>query len=61
MPELPEIETIKGVIEPQIQGAYYREASPSIARRLSHARQQMNFVKPLRDKRYLLWNAEESF
>ena len=61
MPELPEIETIKGVIEPQIKGLTIGSITVNRPEIISHARQQMNFVKPLRDKRYLLWNAEESF
>ena len=60
MPELPEIETIKSVIEPQIKGLRSKK-SPSIARRSSHSRAALSFAKPLWDKLYPLWHAEESF
>lgn len=60
MPELPEIETIKGVIEPQVKGLTIGSITVNRPEIISRPT-AMNFVKPLRDKRYLLWNAEESF
>lgn len=59
MPELPEIETIKNVIKPQIQGLIIKKLL-SIARRLSHSRPILNFAKPLQDRQYPLCHAEES-
>ena len=61
MPELPEIETIKSVIEPQIKGLTIEKNHCQSPGGYRTAGRRQILQKPLRDKIYPLCHAEESF
>lgn len=60
MPELPEVETVKRVIGPQIKGRLIENVIVN-RRKLYPIPVQRNFAQRLKGRLFPVWNAEENF